>query len=76
MMYLKLRNTFPFLFFFIVTLNLQHADLSNDLCDGLFRLNGGAGYVLKPQILRKGILTKSTAIAIACVLCYIKVNFT
>uniref|UniRef100_A0A915IYZ9 Phosphoinositide phospholipase C n=1 Tax=Romanomermis culicivorax TaxID=13658 RepID=A0A915IYZ9_ROMCU len=37
-----------------VSLNVQHADLSNDLNDALFKLNGNCGYILKPAVLREG----------------------
>ncbi|CAG5865961.1 unnamed protein product [Menidia menidia] len=36
----------------IVALNFQTAGLEMDLNDGLFRQNGGCGYVLKPDFLR------------------------
>lgn len=37
----------------IVALNFQTAGLEMDLNDGLFRLNGGCGFVLKPEFMRK-----------------------
>lgn len=37
---------------FSVALNMQTAGLEMDICDGLFRQNGGCGYVLKPDFLR------------------------
>ncbi|XP_048200710.1 1-phosphatidylinositol 4,5-bisphosphate phosphodiesterase delta-4 isoform X2 [Perognathus longimembris pacificus] len=36
----------------MVALNMQTAGLGMDICDGLFRQNGGCGYVLKPDFLR------------------------
>lgn len=33
-------------------MNVQTAGLEMDICDGLFRQNGGCGYVLKPDFLR------------------------
>ncbi|XP_029415900.1 1-phosphatidylinositol 4,5-bisphosphate phosphodiesterase delta-4 isoform X3 [Nannospalax galili] len=36
----------------IVALNMQTAGFAMDICDGLFRQNGGCGYVLKPEFLR------------------------
>ncbi|XP_029968482.1 1-phosphatidylinositol 4,5-bisphosphate phosphodiesterase delta-4 [Salarias fasciatus] len=36
----------------IVALNFQTAGLEMDLNDGLFRQNGGCGYVLKPDFMR------------------------
>jgi hypothetical protein len=33
-------------------MNMQTAGLAMDICDGLFRQNGGCGYVLKPDFLR------------------------
>lgn len=33
-------------------MNVQTAGLEMDICDGLFRQNGGCGYVLKPGFLR------------------------
>uniref|UniRef100_A0A7N5ZSK0 Phosphoinositide phospholipase C n=1 Tax=Anabas testudineus TaxID=64144 RepID=A0A7N5ZSK0_ANATE len=38
----------------IVALNFQTAGLEMDLSDGLFRQNGGCGYVLKPDFMRDG----------------------
>ncbi|KAG7240526.1 hypothetical protein INR49_026810 [Caranx melampygus] len=38
----------------IVALNFQTAGLEMDLNDGLFRQNGGCGYVLKPDFVRDG----------------------
>ncbi|XP_047456940.1 1-phosphatidylinositol 4,5-bisphosphate phosphodiesterase delta-4 [Mugil cephalus] len=38
----------------IVALNFQTAGLEMDLNDGLFRQNGGCGYVLKPDFMRDG----------------------
>lgn len=37
----------------IVALNFQTAGLEMDLNDGLFRQNGGCGFVLKPDFMRK-----------------------
>uniref|UniRef100_G3T953 Phosphoinositide phospholipase C n=1 Tax=Loxodonta africana TaxID=9785 RepID=G3T953_LOXAF len=34
-----------------VAMNVQTAGLEMDICDGLFRQNGGCGYVLKPDFL-------------------------
>ncbi|XP_047729461.1 1-phosphatidylinositol 4,5-bisphosphate phosphodiesterase delta-4 isoform X2 [Prionailurus viverrinus] len=36
----------------MVAMNVQTAGLEMDICDGLFRQNGGCGYVLKPDFLR------------------------
>uniref|UniRef100_A0A8D2CWI2 Phosphoinositide phospholipase C n=1 Tax=Sciurus vulgaris TaxID=55149 RepID=A0A8D2CWI2_SCIVU len=36
----------------MVAMNMQTAGLEMDICDGLFRQNGGCGYVLKPDFLR------------------------
>ncbi|XP_054979152.1 1-phosphatidylinositol 4,5-bisphosphate phosphodiesterase delta-4 [Sorex araneus] len=36
----------------LVALNMQTAGLEMDIYDGLFRQNGGCGYVLKPDFLR------------------------
>ncbi|XP_053453960.1 1-phosphatidylinositol 4,5-bisphosphate phosphodiesterase delta-4 [Nycticebus coucang] len=36
----------------IVAMNMQTAGLEMDIHDGLFRQNGGCGYVLKPDFLR------------------------
>ncbi|XP_073927839.1 1-phosphatidylinositol 4,5-bisphosphate phosphodiesterase delta-4 isoform X4 [Castor canadensis] len=36
----------------MVAMNMQTAGLAMDICDGLFRQNGGCGYVLKPDFLR------------------------
>ncbi|XP_060049871.1 1-phosphatidylinositol 4,5-bisphosphate phosphodiesterase delta-4 isoform X2 [Erinaceus europaeus] len=36
----------------MVAMNVQTAGLEMDICDGLFRQNGGCGYVLKPGFLR------------------------
>lgn len=33
-------------------MNVQTAGLEMDIYDGLFRQNGGCGYVLKPDFLR------------------------
>ena len=33
-------------------MNVQTAGLEMDICDGLFRQNGGCGYVLKTDFLR------------------------
>ncbi|RVE58468.1 hypothetical protein OJAV_G00209410 [Oryzias javanicus] len=38
----------------IVALNFQTAGLEMDLNDGLFKQNGGCGYVLKPIFMRNG----------------------
>lgn len=38
----------------IVALNFQTAGLEMDLNDGLFRQNGGCGYILKPGFMRDG----------------------
>ncbi|XP_003405949.1 1-phosphatidylinositol 4,5-bisphosphate phosphodiesterase delta-4 [Loxodonta africana] len=35
----------------MVAMNVQTAGLEMDICDGLFRQNGGCGYVLKPDFL-------------------------
>lgn len=35
-----------------VAMNVQTAGLEMDIYDGLFRQNGGCGYVLKPDFLR------------------------
>uniref|UniRef100_A0A8L2QKX9 Phosphoinositide phospholipase C n=1 Tax=Rattus norvegicus TaxID=10116 RepID=A0A8L2QKX9_RAT len=35
-----------------VAMNMQTAGSAMDICDGLFRQNGGSGYVLKPEFLR------------------------
>lgn len=40
---------------FSVALNMQTAGLGMDICDGLFRQNGGCGYVLKPEFLRDSL---------------------
>jgi len=37
-----------------VALNFQTAGLEMDLNDGLFRQNGGCGFVLKPDFMRGG----------------------
>uniref|UniRef100_A0A8C6TGP2 Phosphoinositide phospholipase C n=1 Tax=Neogobius melanostomus TaxID=47308 RepID=A0A8C6TGP2_9GOBI len=37
----------------LVALNFQTAGLEMDLNDGLFRQNGGCGFVLKPEFMRK-----------------------
>lgn len=37
---------------FSVAMNMQTAGSAMDICDGLFRQNGGSGYVLKPEFLR------------------------
>uniref|UniRef100_A0A8C6HJL0 Phosphoinositide phospholipase C n=1 Tax=Mus spicilegus TaxID=10103 RepID=A0A8C6HJL0_MUSSI len=36
----------------MVAMNMQTAGSAMDICDGLFRQNGGSGYVLKPEFLR------------------------
>ncbi|XP_006168727.1 1-phosphatidylinositol 4,5-bisphosphate phosphodiesterase delta-4 isoform X2 [Tupaia chinensis] len=36
----------------LVAMNVQTAGPEMDICDGLFRQNGGCGYVLKPDFLR------------------------
>ncbi|XP_052049661.1 1-phosphatidylinositol 4,5-bisphosphate phosphodiesterase delta-4 [Apodemus sylvaticus] len=36
----------------MVAMNMQTAGSAMDICDGLFRQNGGSGYVLKPGFLR------------------------
>ncbi|XP_062953213.1 1-phosphatidylinositol 4,5-bisphosphate phosphodiesterase delta-4 isoform X1 [Cynocephalus volans] len=36
----------------MVAMNMQTAGPEMDICDGLFRQNGGCGYVLKPDFLR------------------------
>ncbi|GAB1285091.1 1-phosphatidylinositol 4,5-bisphosphate phosphodiesterase delta-4 [Apodemus speciosus] len=36
----------------MVAMNMQTAGSAMDICDGLFRQNGGSGYVLKPKFLR------------------------
>uniref|UniRef100_A0A8C8DQC6 Phosphoinositide phospholipase C n=1 Tax=Oryzias sinensis TaxID=183150 RepID=A0A8C8DQC6_9TELE len=38
----------------IVALNFQTAGLEMDLNDGLFKQNGGCGYILKPDFMRDG----------------------
>ena len=38
----------------MVALNYQTPDLGMQINQGLFRLNGGCGYVLKPAWLREG----------------------
>ena len=38
-----------------VAMNLQTAGEDMDLVNGLFNINGQCGYVLKPEILRKGL---------------------
>lgn len=35
-----------------MAMNVQTAGLEMDIYDGLFRQNGGCGYVLKPDFLR------------------------
>lgn len=37
----------------LVALNFQHPDVEMHLNQGFFRQNGGCGYVLKPQIMRR-----------------------
>ena len=37
----------------LVALNYQYPDISLHLNQGLFRLNGGCGYVLKPAVMRR-----------------------
>ena len=38
-----------------------------DLVKGLFQLNGGAGYVLKPHILRDGMFAYYCLLLTVCV---------
>ncbi|CAJ0602173.1 unnamed protein product [Cylicocyclus nassatus] len=47
-----------------VAMNMQTAGEELDLNDGLFRINGNCGYVLKPEILLKGIDPRSEAAVI------------
>ena len=37
----------------LVALNFQYPSIEMHLNQGLFRLNGGCGYVLKPQVMRE-----------------------
>lgn len=37
-----------------MALNFQTAGLEMDLNDGLFKQNGGCGYILKPDFMRDG----------------------
>ena len=37
----------------MVSLNFQYPDVWMHLNQGLFRLNGGCGYVLKPDVMRR-----------------------
>lgn len=41
-----------------VAMNLQTCGEYMDLVNGLFRINGSCGYVLKPECLRSGLGTK------------------
>ena len=38
---------------FLLLLSFRPPDVSMHLNQGLFRLNGGCGYVLKPEVMRK-----------------------
>ena len=42
--------------FYLVALNYQTPGLMTDLYDGKFRQNGQCGYVLKPGVMREGML--------------------
>ncbi|XP_071853664.1 inactive phospholipase C-like protein 2 isoform X2 [Apostichopus japonicus] len=51
----------------IVALNYQTPGLMTDLYDGKFRLNGGCGYILKPQTC--------IVVFIVCFLCAVALNY-
>ena len=51
-----MTSFFVMYFSFSVALNFQTRGPMMDLNDGLFQLNGGSGYILKPEYLRNGKL--------------------